>query len=355
MPEATRSEPPRSSITTSGKGPDVYYDTNANYRVNGEANLTVPLTGSPYGARHRHHCRRHQRTYTVGLSKIQSTAAAVTPADSTKASANPGQVVSLSGSGLSTSTGVVAQYVDNNGNPAFELLHPFYADVAGDLAQVTVPNYYNGAFAWHIVGSTAAPLVQIVPLITAASTTSVGSAQILGYGFEEAHGSSYSFAGSSLVDSSATSGPDVYYGNNVANGIALSAPPTSGAGCSRSPRPGAPAHRSHGKRSARIWAISPTSPATRPRAHCTSPLTTATRSSESIPPPVPPSAPQSLCPAATHTALTGLQVLPKAMTLKAISVAAGSLLVTDGYANPDRVDAINPATGSRHRHADLAR
>ena len=51
-------------------------------------------------------------------------------------------------------------------------------------------------------------------------------------------------------------------------------------------------------------------------------------------------------PGGNSYSLTGLQVLPKAMTLKATSVPAGSLLVTDGYANPDRVDAINPATGA---------
>ena len=28
-----------------------------------------------------------------------------------------------------------------------ESLHPFYTDSAGDRAEITVPNYYNGAFA----------------------------------------------------------------------------------------------------------------------------------------------------------------------------------------------------------------
>ena len=44
--------------------------------------------------------------------------------------------------------------------------------------------------------------------------------------------------------------------------------------------------------------------------------------------------------------LTGLQVLPQAMTLGRPSVPAGSLLVINGYANPDRVNAINSSTGA---------
>ena len=39
--------------------------------------------------------------------------------------------------------------------------------------------------------------------------TGVASAQIQGLGFEEGNGSIYSFAGATLVDTSASSGPDV--------------------------------------------------------------------------------------------------------------------------------------------------
>ena len=41
----------------------------------------------------------------------------------------------------------------------------------------------------------------------------------------------------------------------------------------------------------------------------------------------------------------GLQVLGAAMTLGGTSVAAGSLLLFNGYPNPDRVIALNPTTG----------
>ena len=72
-------------------------------------------------------------------------------------------MVPIVGSGLSTGTGVVMQYVDYNGTKVTELLHPFYTDVAGKLAEVAVPNYYNGAFVVHIVGTSTSPLLQIVP------------------------------------------------------------------------------------------------------------------------------------------------------------------------------------------------
>jgi large repetitive protein len=42
----------------------------------------------------------------------------------------------------------------------------------------------------------------------------------------------------------------------------------------------------------------------------------------------------------------GLQVLSSAMTLNGTAVPAGSLLVFNGYANPDQVTAVNPTTGA---------
>jgi ligand-binding sensor domain-containing protein len=42
----------------------------------------------------------------------------------------------------------------------------------------------------------------------------------------------------------------------------------------------------------------------------------------------------------------GLQVLGAAMTLGSTNVPAGSLLVFNGYVNPDRVIAVNPANGA---------
>ena len=288
--------------------------------------------------------------YTVGLTSIQATAASGTPADSTQASANPGQMVTLSGSGLSTGTGVVAQYVNVNGNPAFELLHPFYADVAGDLAEVTVPNYYNGAFAWHIVGSTSAPLVQVVPLVTTASMTGVASAQIQGFGFEEGNNSAYTFDGTTVVDTSVSSGPDVYYnsanGTYISNALVNLAPPTSGNGALTVTTAG-------GTSAPFAWnaidpnlgdlsdvASDPTSGALYVSTYNGNQIQRIDPNSGAV---IGAAIP---LPGGNSYSLTGLQVLPAAITLNGVSVSAGSLLVTDGYANPDRVNAINPATGT---------
>ena len=342
--------------TSVNSGPDVYYDP-TNGRVNGAAYLTVPLTGSPYGAVTVTTAGGTSAAYTVGLSKIQSTAASGTPADPSQASANPGQVVTLSGSGLSTGTGVVAQYVNTNGNPAFELLHPFYTDTAGDLAEVTVPNYYNGAFAWHIVGSTSAPLVQVVPLVTAASMTGVASAQILGYGFEEAHGSAYTFDGTAVVNTSATAGPNVYYGNGVANGLVNLAPPTSGAGVLTVTTAG-------GTSAPFAWNAIDTNLGDLSDL-ASDPTSGALYVSEyngNVIQRIDPSSGAAIgsalaLPGGAWYGLTGLQILPQAMTLAGVTVPAGSLLVVNGYANPDRVDAINPSTGAvlatLHLHDNL--
>ena len=99
---------------------------------------------------------------------------------------------------------------------------------------MTVPDYYNVAFVWHIVGSTTAATLQVVPVVTAAAMNGTASAQIQGLGFEEGNGSIYSFAGATLVDSSSAAGPDVIYdyanGSDVSNGLVNLPPPTSGAG-----------------------------------------------------------------------------------------------------------------------------
>ena len=171
---------------------------------------------------------------------------------------------------------------------------------------MTVPDYYNGAFVWHIVGSTTAATLQVVPVVTAAAMNGTASAQIQGLGFEEGNGSIYSFAGATLVNSSSSSGPDVIYdyanGSDVSNGLVNLAPPTSGAGSLTVTTAG-------GTSAPFAWdaidpnlgdlsdvAVNPTGGA------CTSPSTTAPSSSRSIPAPAPRSARRSPCPAATRTA-----------------------------------------------------
>ena len=80
--------------TSINSGPDVIYDYgDGNDRTNGQVNLTVPLAGNPYGTITVTTAGGTSAPYTVGLTAIQLTAASGTPADTTQASANPGQVV----------------------------------------------------------------------------------------------------------------------------------------------------------------------------------------------------------------------------------------------------------------------
>ena len=169
-----------------------------------------------------------------------------------------------------------------------------------------MPDYYNGAFVWHIVGSTTAATLQVVPVVTSAAMNGTASAQIQGLGFEEGNGSIYTFAGATLVDSSSSSGPDVIYdyanGSDVSNGLVNLAPPTSGAGSLTVTTAG-------GTSAPFAWdAIDPnlgdlSDVASEPdlrrpvRLHVQ-----RHRSSRSIPAPAPPSARRSPCPAATPTA-----------------------------------------------------
>ena len=330
-------------------GPDVYYDTSAGYRLNGQVGLTVPLNGNAYGAVTVTTAGGTSAPFTVGFSKIQSTAYSGTPADSSQASANSGQVVTIVGSGLSTGTGVVAQYVDINGTNVTELLHPFYTDVTGQLAEVAVPNYYNGAFVVHIVGTSTAPLLQIVPQATSVYMSGVAQAQIQGYGFIEGNGSVYSFNGVTVVDTSVSSGPDVYYNPNngyVSNALVYLTPPTSGPGLLTVTTPG-------GTSAPIAWnVINPNSgPLSDVAVDPSSGAVYVSLYNGNQIQRINPSAGAAIgsplaLPGGSSYGLTGLQILGQAITLAGVSVPAGSLLVTDGYANPDRVDAINPSTGA---------
>ncbi len=91
--------------------------------------------------------------YQLGFLGITSTAATGTPANSSLPSANAGQVVTLNGTGLTTSTNVVYQYVDTNGNTQTLLMAPTTASSDGTSATLTLPSYADGAFAVHVFGA----------------------------------------------------------------------------------------------------------------------------------------------------------------------------------------------------------
>jgi hypothetical protein len=112
---------------------------------------------------------------------------------------------------LSLSTDLVARYIaDNTGVAVVEGLNPFYVNATGTEAQVQLPSYYNGAFALNVVGSSFAPLLQIVPVVMGIDVTGTTNAQVQGFGFTEGNGTVYQWAGGSLTDTAQGVGPDVF-------------------------------------------------------------------------------------------------------------------------------------------------
>src|SRR5262249_20143593 len=173
-------------------------------------------------------------SYSVNLSAISAVALSGTPADAGQASANAGQAITLSGTGLSTASAVLLRYVDVNGAVQMVKLNPSAAVADGSSATLVVPGYANGAFTLQLFGSASQPLLQIVPTL---SGYDIQAGTVLyGSGFVEGAGS-YSFAGASVADTPADSAGnvDVYYNaaGDTQNGSARltrTALPTHGLG-----------------------------------------------------------------------------------------------------------------------------
>ena len=77
--------------------------------------------------------------FSQTVAALTGTALSGSAANPAPASANPGQMVELTGSGLSTALDLVSRYYDNDGNVQRVLLNPSFASPDGTLAQVVVP------------------------------------------------------------------------------------------------------------------------------------------------------------------------------------------------------------------------
>jgi len=165
-------------------GPDVF-PANTRANVNGLA-----FSDDLFGALMVTTAGGTSAPFSVGYTKLASTAFSWTLANAGQTSANPGQVVIVRSTGLSLSSDLMARYVaDNTGTAAVENLNPFY--VNGTEAQVLLPTYYNGALALNMVGASFAPLLQIVPVVTALDVTGTTNTTIQGFGFTEGNGTVY--------------------------------------------------------------------------------------------------------------------------------------------------------------------
>ena len=93
--------------------------------------MTVPLSDGAFGPITVRTAGGTSAAYSVSLTGIGATALSGTPADAGQASANPGQAVTLGGSGLTTASDFLLRYVDYNGDPAMVRLNPSAAAADG--------------------------------------------------------------------------------------------------------------------------------------------------------------------------------------------------------------------------------
>ena len=80
------------------------------YGNNDIVGLTVSLDDGMFGAVTVRTAGGTSAPLSVGLAGLSGTALSGTPADAGQASANPGQVVTLTGTGLTTGTDVLLRY-----------------------------------------------------------------------------------------------------------------------------------------------------------------------------------------------------------------------------------------------------
>ena len=349
---------------STSSGPDVTdygYTPNYTYAQNGFVTLTVPLSAGAFGSISVTTAGGTSAPFSVSLSSVTGVALSGTPANASIASANPGQAVTLTGTGLSTSTGVIFRYTDSSGTAQTVLLKPTAASGDGTSATLVVPAYADGVTTLSVLGSSTQPELQIVPVLNSYNVSG-GTLQLIGAGFVEG-AATYQLGGTSVVDTSTTAGPDVtdyaYDPNSqsLPDGVASISGVTFGFGAATVTTAGgtstsltlnafsanqgsAVGDLAVDRTSGLIWVSDGSYPT---KLNLVDP--TSGQVTRSL----------TLTGANPYLAnYAGLQVLSSPMTLNGTAVAAGSLLVFDGYANPDTVTALNPTTGATIASLTLA-
>ena len=336
-------------------GPDVFdrYDpTLGQYIANGYTRVTVALSDGIFGAINVKTAGGTSANYSASLGAVTSAALTGTPADASKGSANAGQAITVSGTGLNTSSDILLRWTNINGALQMTRLSPTAAGADGTSATVVLPIYVNGAFTLQMFGSASQPLLQIVPTISSIDVQD--RTVLLGSGYVEG-AATYSFAGASAVDTAAdpSNNIDVYYDSvdqNRAAYLNRTALPTHGLGDVTVTTAGgtSAAFALNSVRtnvvgtnlgdvavdaSGNFWVGDQANPG-----HLLK---------------IAPSTGQVLQTITMDNSFgtpyafnyLGLQVVGAAMSLGGTNVPAGSLLVFNGYPNTDRVMAVNPVTG----------
>ena len=198
--------------TSAANGPNVF----AGYVFENDAmDLTVP-SNAPYGPVTVTTLGGTSAPYGLTLSGIVAVAGSGTPANAAVASANPGQAITLQGSGFDTTTDVVFETLDSAGNRSERVVRPVAVNAAATELTVVVPLDVAVTGVVGIVGdrNNAALALQIVPVLDSVDFTSIAgdgsSAQVVlrGAGFTEGVGT-YRFGNVDVIDNSVGQGPDV--------------------------------------------------------------------------------------------------------------------------------------------------
>jgi hypothetical protein len=349
-------------------GPDVsqrYDPLLRQYISNGQVTLTVPLSDGAFGPISVKTAGGVSASYTVSLSGIESVALSGTPADAGQASANPGQAITLLGSGFTTSSDVLLRYTDSGGIRHRVQVSPTAAAADGSSASLIVPVDANGAFTLQAFGSASQPLLQIVPVLKS-FTVDYYAFRLQGSGFVEGN-SVYRFAGAQVSDNQADDA-DVEVGraydpslgywvdggqvtlNSTANALphfglgevtVSTAGGTSAALNLKLLRPGDDSTAVGGLGDVAIdpvtgalWVVDTVSPGHLLRIdEASGQVVQRIEMSDDF--------------GSTYgSSYVGLQVLGQAMSLNGNLVPAGSLLLFNGVPYPDQVVAIDPGDGS---------
>ena len=151
--------------------------------------------------------------YAVALQGLSATATTGTAVNAAQASANPGQLITLSGQGLTVSTEVVFDTINDSGVRSSVVVTPSFTTADGSI-QVYVPTQAVSGVV-RVAGSAASFALQIVPVVSDVqleSVTADGSSAVVlvsGLGFTEAFGD-YRFGTTVVTDASSNAGVDVF-------------------------------------------------------------------------------------------------------------------------------------------------
>ena len=340
-----------------GTGPDVFdrYDAAlGQYISNGYARVTVALSNGVFGAVSVKTAGGASAAWTATLGAVTTAALTGTAADTSKGSANAGQAITVTGSGLSTASDILLRWSDINGSARMTQLRPTAASADGTSATLVLPIYANGAYALQMFGSASQPLLQIVPTVTSVDVQD--RTVVYGSGYVEG-GATYHFAGADPSDTPADASAntiDVYYDAVEQNRAAY---------LNRTALP------SHGLGTVSVTTAGGTSAAFAFNALRVSVEGTAlgdvavdAQGRFWVGDQANPGHLLKIDPANGQVVQTitltndfgtpyafnylGLQVLAAGMTLGTTAVPAGSLLVFNGYPSNDRVLAVNPTSGA---------